>query len=279
MSQNAIELYLELMKKVLSFTLWGETGMPLELYSHRKPFLRRIFLNALSLALKSANLQAVKIKKNDPKKRDEGIIWPWQAHTMIGLKRLDNIQFCIENVLKNNIQGDLIETGVWRGGACIFMRAVLAAYQVANRRVFVADSFEGLPEPDENLYPEDKGHTLHREKILGVLKEEVEDNFRKYGLLDDQVVFLKGWFKDTLPSVPSEKFALIRLDGDMYESTMDAMTNLYSKLQAGGYCIIDDYALNSCKQAVDDFRLKNKIKEKIQTVDWSGVYWQKQKTA
>lgn len=115
-----------------------------------------------------------------------------KADTMIGLKRLDNIQFCVENVLKDNIQGDLIETGVWRGGACIFMRAILAAYGITDRRVFVADSFEGLPKLDEKEYPQDKEDKLCIERFLSLSKEEVENNFRRYGLLDEQVVFLKG---------------------------------------------------------------------------------------
>ncbi len=91
----------------------------------------------------------MKIQKTNELEKLEGRIWPRYAETMIGLKRLDNIQFCIESVLSNNIQGDLIEVGVWRGGASIFMKAVLAANRAIDRRVFVADSFEGLPKPDE----------------------------------------------------------------------------------------------------------------------------------
>jgi hypothetical protein len=108
---------------------------------------------------------------------------------MIGLKRLDNIQFCIENIIKNNIEGDLIETGVWRGGATIFMRAVLAAYDITDRRVFVADSFEGLPKPNENKYPADKSDLHHTKEFLAVSIDDVKANFEKYGLLDDRVVF------------------------------------------------------------------------------------------
>jgi hypothetical protein len=196
---------------------------------------------------------------------------------MIGLKRLDNLQNCIETVIRENVTGDLIETGVWRGGACILMRGVLAAYGDNGRKVFVADSFEGLPKADEEKYPADKGdnHYLFS-PVLAVSREEVENNFKRYNLLDEQVVFLQGWFKDTLPSAPIQKIAVMRLDGDMYESTMDALVTLYPKLSLGGYCIIDDYALKGCKKAVDDYRERLKIKAELKEIDWTGRYWRKE---
>ncbi len=73
-------------------------------------------------------------------------------------------------------------------------------------------------------------------------------------MLGDNVQFIKGWFKDTLPDAPINQIAVARLDGDLYASTMDALSNLYGKLSIGGYLIVDDYALVECRQAVDDFR-------------------------
>jgi hypothetical protein len=208
--------------------------------------------------------------------RVQGRIWPIVAHTMIGLKRLDNLQFCIEKAITNGVAGDLIETGVWRGGATIFMRAVLKAYGVTDRCVWVADSFEGLPRPDICKYPNDVGDTLHEARELAVSLEQVKENFDRYGLLDDQVRFLKGWFRDTLPVAPIERLAVLRLDGDMYESTMDALVNLYPKLAKGGYVIVDDYgAIPACRQAVQDYRSSNGIVEKMREIDWTGIFWQK----
>jgi hypothetical protein len=208
--------------------------------------------------------------------RMEGRIWPRVAHTMIGLKRLDNLEFCIEQVITNGVVGDLIETGVWRGGATIFMRAVLKAYGVTDRSVWVADSFEGLPPPNTGKYPYDAGDSLHEARELAVSLEEVKANFERYGLLDDQVRFLKGWFRDTLPAAPIERLAVLRLDGDMYESTMDTLANLYPKLSQGGYVIVDDYgAIPACRQAVDDYRSANAITEEIRDIDWTGIFWQK----
>ena len=143
--------------------------------------------------------------------------------------------------------------------------------------MWVADSFEGLPEPDGLNYPKDRGDTHHTYSELAVSLQTVQENFRKYALLDDQVRFLKGWFKDTLPTAPIEKLAILRLDGDMYESTMDGLKNLYAKLSRGGFLIVDDYgAVPACKDAVHDFRRDNKISEEIIEIDWGGVYWQKQ---
>ncbi len=208
--------------------------------------------------------------------REAGQDWPTVAHTMIGLKRLDNLQFCVEDILARGVPGDLIETGVWRGGATIFMRAILKAYNVTDRYVWVADSFAGLPPPNPERYPKDAGDLCHTYEQLAVSLEEVKSNFSRYELLDKQVCFLKGWFRDTLPSAPLEQLAVIRLDGDMYESTMDALNNLYPKLSIGGYLIVDDYGtIPACAQAVTDYRHAHGITDEIHVIDWTGVYWKR----
>jgi hypothetical protein len=208
--------------------------------------------------------------------RTEGADWPRSAHTMIGLKRLDNLQFCVEDALARGVPGDLVETGVWRGGAAILMRGILKAYGITDRTVWAADSFEGLPRPDEVLYPKDAGDPHHTYEFLAVSLDEVRENFARYGLLDDQVRFLKGWFRDTLRQAPIERIAVLRLDGDMYESTWVALTSLYPKLSVGGYAIIDDYkVIPGCREAVDEYRRRKGIDDEITEIDWAGVYWRK----
>jgi O-methyltransferase len=174
--------------------------------------------------------------------------------------------------------GDFIETGVWRGGASIFMRGVLKVYGIKNRVIYVVDSFEGLPEPDIEHYPEDIEDKLYIQKaILGIPMEEVQGNFRKYDLYDKQVVFIKGWFKDTLQTRTINKLAILRLDGDMFESTMDALVPLYPKLSIGGYIIVDDYYnVDGCKKAIDKYRADNLIIEPICEIDGNGIYWRKE---
>jgi O-methyltransferase len=195
---------------------------------------------------------------------------------MIGRKRLDHLQSCIEDVLRRNVAGDFIECGAWRGGATIFMRAMLEAYGDVQRRVWVADSFRGLPPPDAAKYPVDKGDVHHRFEVFAVSLEEVKANFARYGLLDDRVRFLPGWFGDSLPTAPIDRLAVLRADGDMYESTMQILTYLYPKLSVGGYCIVDDYgAVRRCRQATDDYRGQHGISESLEWIDWTGVFWRR----
>ncbi len=207
--------------------------------------------------------------------RADGRDWPRFAQSMVGLQRLANVQECVEQVLADGVPGDLIETGVWRGGAVILMRAVLEAYGDRDRIVYAADSFAGLPPPDETNYPADAGSRLHSAEPLAVPRSEVERNFRLYGLLDRQVRFLEGWFKDTLPTVADRTWSVVRLDGDMYESTMDALVNLYPRLSVGGFLIVDDYGFEPCRQAVADYRDANGIAEPVESIDWLGAYWRR----
>jgi O-methyltransferase len=212
----------------------------------------------------------------DPQLREYGWDWPSKAHTMIGMKRLANVRLLAEDVLSNRITGDFMETGVWRGGACIMMRAVMAAYAVSDRRVWLADSFEGLPPPSPDLYPADADEKFHEFKELSVSMEQVKENFRKYSLLDDKVHFLKGWFKDTLPGAPIEQLALLRLDGDLYESTIIPLNSLYDKVALGGYVIVDDYhVVKGCQQAIHDFWTKRNIEPHVVEIDGVGIYWKK----
>jgi O-methyltransferase len=208
--------------------------------------------------------------------RLEGRDWPPFAHTMIGRLRLDNLQDCAEAVLRDVVPGDFLEAGVWRGGAGIFLRGVLRAYGVQDRCVWLADSFAGLPPPDPDRYPADAGLNLHQFPELAVSQDAVRANFRRYDLLDDQVRFLPGWFRDTLPTAPVERLALLRIDADLYESTIDALTHLYPKLSPGGFIIIDDYGfVAACRQAVTDYRQAHHIEEPIVPIDWTGAYWRR----
>ena len=241
------------------------------------PNWKTAILFSLDKLLRTRNFIISKRKYIVKEHRINGYDWPANAVTMIGLNRLNNIEDCIHSIHKDNIEGDLIEAGVWRGGATILMRAILKELNISNRKVWVADSFRGLPKPDIKKYVADKGNKLNKLKILSVSLKEVKRNFEKFDLLDEQVIFLEGWFKDTLINAPITKLALIRLDADMYESTFQALENLYPKLSLGGYIIIDDYnAFQNCRQAVDDFRRKNNINHTIIKIDREAIYWRKE---
>jgi hypothetical protein len=218
-----------------------------------------------------------KVATNDLKTlelRTNGLDWP-DAMTMIGMKRMQNIFECISIIMKNNTAGDFMECGIWRGGAVIFMRSLLDTYQDKDRIVWGADSFEGVPPDEMRLCDDDKGVVFGFKEYLGVPQSKVEENLRKYGFLNNRVKLIPGWFKDTLHNAPVRKLALLRLDGDLYESTMDELNALYHKVVPGGFVIVDDYGLKMCKKAVDEFRESQGIKSPLKSVDWTGVYWQK----
>lgn len=270
-TEQSVELYLELMKKCLTRLAFDEPYAPLRPRSARKAQA----VDAMQRLLRSKNLELVRRVTSRPG-REDGRDWPAQAETMIGLPRLENLQHCVTDVVRRGVPGDLIETGVWRGGATIFMRAVLAAYGDTSRTVWVADSFAGLPKPS-GKYEADFNDELWAAPELAISEEEVRANFARYGLLDDQVRFLKGYFQDTLADAPIEQLAVARLDGDMYESTIVALEALYPKLSVGGYLIVDDYgAVKGCKRAVEDYRREHGITEPLVQVDWTGAYWQRQ---
>ena len=249
---TAAELYLDLLKRVLTNTLLEAEP---DLNATQETFVMEFFNHYVR----------------------------GQAISMLPISRMDNIQACVTDIIDRKVPGDLIETGVWRGGATIFMRAILKVLNVTDRVVWVADSFEGLPEPDADRFPlEAKAHhgpvMQQAFKHFAANLEEVQRNFDAFGLLDDQTRFLKGWFKDTLRTAPISRLAVMRLDGDYYESTMDALQNLYDKLAIGGYVIIDDYGEDTwtyCRQAVDEFRAARAITDPMIEVDRRCFYWQR----
>lgn len=252
-----------------------ENGQGLKLFENNNNFnvltkmLRDIKANGHTLTMQETLSNGDVIRRDDLRNIVE------LSHTMVGGKRLDNIRYCVETILNEKVQGDFIETGIWRGGSCIFMRGILKAYKIPDRIVFAADSFDGVPAPS---LPQDKELNLSKSilPILAVSLDEVKELFDRYGLLDEQVRFLKGWFKDTLSDSSIGKLSLLRLDGDLYESTMDALTHLYHKVQPGGFVIVDDYeSCEPCKQAVTEFRNLNYIDNPMTVVDGHCVYWRK----
>jgi O-methyltransferase len=244
-SSQSAELYLDLLESIL-------TGM----------------LNS-DEALSSVGNQAYV-----PVRRTLGRDWPASAETMIGRARMRNLRVLLESAIQLGIPGDFIETGVWRGGACIYARAILKASGDTVRKVYVADSFRGLPPPNASDYPADAGDTHWTYSELAISRQEVEENFRRYGLFDERVVFIEGWFKDTLPSAPIDKLCVLRLDGDLYESTIVALDALYRKVSPGGFVIVDDYLLPACAQAVEEFRTREGITAPLQPIDGAAVWWQ-----
>ena len=260
-----VERNIELMKRSLIGVLTDEQFI--------KTMNNELTDEEINVILDDENL---KYEQLDGSQKTEDI--PANGMTMIGLQRLNNIQECVSNIISGKIEGDLVEAGVWRGGACIFMAHLLKVSAEQHRNVYVCDSFEGLPKPS-GVYPQDEYSEFHNSPLLMVSLETVLSNFNKYKLLDDNVKFVKGFFSETMTwgTFHSNKIALLRLDGDMYGSTMDVLVKLYDRVSVGGYIIVDDYALKPCKKAIDDFRNARNISDEIINIDETGVYWVKSK--
>jgi O-methyltransferase len=259
--------YLDLLERALTHTLYE----PVDVDIQGRRSVRRI-----KNVLRRRGIIVIFGSSAAPANREEGRDWPVFAQTMIGRRRLSHLRSCVEQVLSEGVPGDLIEAGVWRGGASILMQGVLRARGATDRELWVADSFAGLPPPDAASHPADAGADWHKWWQLVVTRAEVEANFARYGLLSDNVHFLEGWFADSLPTVGKRSWSLIRLDADMYGSTMDALSSLYPRLAPGGFVIVDDYfALPPCRAAVDDYRAQRRIEEPIERIDWNSAYWRR----
>lgn len=297
---DSAQLYLDLMKRTVANFIYQDT--PLLIYDDHGPRLATEF----------------KLEQ-----RVTGFDAPTEAHTMIGWHRLDNLQACVETTLRENVPGDYLEAGSYRGGAAIFMRAILKAHQIEDRRVLACDAFRSFrpqlpPQPilaigqalaaipfrswrrwyfhflercnKDSPFPKADNPSddwidltlwqLRHSSVLTNLPDNnlelVESRFASYGLLDEQVVLLQGFFADTLPTAPVEQLAVLRLDGDTYESTIEPLSILYPKLSAGGFCIVDDYyAFEACRQAIDEYRAKHDITDELIKIDAHAVYWRK----
>ena len=263
------DLYLDLIQKTITYSLWEEPGVPIDAHASRCRAPNRWILRTVARLLGTMGLQLVRRVRYSEEQREKGLIWPMQADTMVGRRRLDNLRMCLEDVLHSGVKGDLIETGVWRGGASIFMKAVLTAHGDFNRRLFVADSFQGLPAagPEDSEVLAAWGEQC--KGLDAVPLRNVQDNMRVLGIDEKLLVYHPGWFSDTVPGCELGPIALLRLDGDLYDSTRVTMEHLYPKLMLGGFCIIDDWGLSGCRKAVDDY-----FSDRAQKID-CPVCWQK----
>ena len=199
------------------------------------------------------------------KMRTAGLDWPLHGLTMVGLGRLDDLQACVEAVVRDGVPGDVIEVGSWRGGASMLMRATLDTLG-DERTVCVADSFAGFPAGDAEL-----GAFDH----LAAPLDEVRDAFARLGL-GRGVEFVPGFFETTLGALTDRSWALVRLDADTYGPSRHALDCLYPRLAVGGWFVVDDYgSFEGCRRAVDAFRAEHGIAEPIEHVDSTCSRWRR----
>lgn len=270
------ELYIELEAQLLLSVLCGAEKAVLDLPDFWATRKDEGLLSALREAKREGDTVILEtgVSQGRPFADDTLRNYTEFSYTLVGRKRLDNLQACVEQILEDGVEGDFLEAGVWRGGCCIFMRALLAAHDCEDRSVWVCDSFQGLP---ESTLQEDKPFKMSADRLpfLAVTVTEVKEHFRRFNLLDEQVKFVPGWFSESLKTAPVQKLALLRIDADLYESTMDVLVQMYDKVSDGGWVVIDDYEiLPPCKAAVDTFRRERGITDAIQKIDQHAVCWQ-----
>ncbi len=272
--------YVELLKQALCASLYDESAWrpvsgPIAQDKASSSAIGRA-KRAVVESLRKRGMALVRLHPYDAEARRQGLDWPLFGYTMTGRVRLDTLERCINDVIDNNVPGDIVETGVWRGGSMILARALLKVRDVKDRAIWCADSFEGMPVPTETDPAKSTGEDLSDIDYLAVSLDQVKSNFARFGLLDDQVNFLKGWFSDTLPTAPIDRISILRLDGDLYESTNDALMALYDKVSIGGYVIVDDYfGWPGCKKAVDEFRAARSVEAPLVAIDAASAIWQR----
>lgn len=173
----------------------------------------------------------------------------------------------------SEVEGDIVECGVWRGGCSIFL-----SHLFTNKNVWCYDSYEGFQPLDQTTYEyEGERHTpsfTHGAKgPLAISLEEVKHHFKTYGLGDDpRIKFIKGFVNETLPKSPIEKISILRLDVDSYSATLDILDNLYDRVQSGGFIIFDDANLKESFMAIKEFMIKRELPLELYHPNTDKIY-------
>jgi O-methyltransferase len=205
-----------------------------------------------------------------------------QPYTMVGYERLMNAYDIVQRAEAKGLAGAIVECGVFKGGSA----AVMTMAASPQRRIWLFDSFEGLPEPtaeDGEKAVEYSGHRVTGAlepigQCVGPLDVVKELFFEKLAVDPSRVMIRQGWFQETLPTARYEigSIAVLRLDGDWYDSTKVCLENLYDLVAPGGYVIIDDYGYwEGCRRAVDEFVAGRGLGVRLEVVDDSGVWFEK----
>jgi len=211
-------------------------------------------------------------------------IYSIRRYTMVGRRGLLVTYDIANKIEEGNIDGCFVECGVAKGG-CSALMAIVAGDNKSGRKVWMFDSFEGLPEPtaeDEptvvDLIRQDKSRSaLQKGYCLGTYEQVSNLLFSALGLGRENIFLVKGWFQDTLPEHKDRigEISFLRIDGDWYESTKCCLENLYDNVVAGGYVLVDDYHLPGCRKAVDEFLYKRRLNVKLTPDGRGGGYFVK----
>jgi len=213
-----------------------------------------------------------------------GLFWKVKPYTLVSFERLYNVHMLSRLIEENSMKGAFVECGVWKGG-CVAIMAHVAKKAGSNRKIWLFDSFEGLPEPTKKdgieakifASKKDSGKLKSIKKVVASISD-VNEILSKLKIDRKNIVIRKGWFQDTLPKAKKDigAISILRLDADWYESTKICLEKLYGLIIPKGYIIIDDYySWGGCRKAVDEFIAKNNLQIKIRRIDRCAAYFQK----
>lgn len=205
-----------------------------------------------------------------------------RRYTMTSVERMYALYQSIRYVEAAKIDGAIAECGVWRGGSVMVALATLVALGSTDRDIYLFDTFEGLPRPDDEKdidilgnhaingwLPHARGNEQSNWAYASL--EDVKSNVSKIGYPASRLHFVKGLVENTIPANAPDALALCRLDTDWYASTKHEMEHLYPRISAGGVLIIDDYGhFNGARNAVDEYLSENKVPILLNRVDYSG---------
>lgn len=205
-------------------------------------------------------------------------------HTMMSFERLATLWLQVRYLDNHKVSGTLVECGVWRGGAVAIMAlAHLHSASSPWRQLHLFDSWQGLPEPDAKLDGKsavefaggaDSGALRSVDRCVASL-EETRDLLEKEVRYPANLIhYHSGWFQETLPRTEVGEIALLRLDGDWYESTRVCLEHLYSSVVSGGVVVLDDYGLwAGCRKATDEFLARQPKPIMLHHIDYTGRYF------
>lgn len=203
-------------------------------------------------------------------------------HTMVTYDGLVGLLSMIRFCETSNLSGDYVEIGSWRGGCCGLMALGSMRYGVGTRHIRVFDSFQGLPQPiagkdfDGHLEPmfdldeaNSQGKSEPIDQLVASENDVRELLFDKIKYPKGCVSIYKGWFQDTIPAAGDSiaDIAILRLDGDFYDSYVVALEHLFPKVVKGGFVIIDDWVLGGCRKAVLEYFEKHGLNPFLWTLD------------
>ncbi|MFC1668664.1 TylF/MycF/NovP-related O-methyltransferase [Chlamydiota bacterium] len=196
-------------------------------------------------------------------------------YTMTSRARMYALYQAVKYIVKSKVQGDFVECGVWKGGSTMLIALTLLKCEEANRKIYLYDTFEGMPKPtskDQRITDGKQSYNIWKQgPWCNASLDEVKKNMLSLGYPETNVIFIKGKVEDTIPENIPPQISLLRLDTDFYESIYHELKHLFPLILNKGVIIIDDYGYwAGVKEATDKYFSENAITMLLNRIDQAG---------